>query len=101
MKQDTNLGWTSYDFKSAPMPNEDTCKMACNANPNCDFYTYIDSIAIKCWCGEYKKPLQPINLDLLTVNKVTLKFKKGESDIFPVFKLKCLCSIRLFQMRIL
>ena len=78
MKQDTNLGWTSYDFKSAPMATEDICKGVCSSNPKCDFYAFIDSVTFKCWCGEYKKPEVPINLDnLKSVTEVTLKFKKG------------------------
>ena len=90
MKQDTNLGWTSYDFKSAPMPSEDTCKAVCSANPDCDFYVYIDSITVKCWCGSYKKPEIPMKLDqLASVTEVTLKFKKGVLHI--LLKLKHLC----------
>ena len=79
MKQDINLGWTSYDFKSAPLPTEELCKSVCSANPKCDFYTFIASAPnLKCWCGEYNKPEVPLNLDhLKTVTDVTLKFKKG------------------------
>ena len=82
MKQDTNLGWTSYKFKPAPMDSENTCKATCSANPKCDFYTFIDSITSpkpNCWCGEYKAPDSQPPLTLLdSVSEVTLKFKKGE-----------------------
>ena len=85
MKQDINFGWTSYDFKSAPMPSEDICKAACSANPMCDFYTFIESATLKCWCGTYKKPEVSLNLDHLnSVTEVTLKFKKGGSCILFV-----------------
>ena len=80
-KQDLNLGWTSFIFKAAPVPNEDICKNACSTNPGCDFYTFIDSIFPQpnCWCGEYKKPAVPVQLQPITsVTKVTLKYKKGE-----------------------
>ena len=82
MKQDLNLGWTSYDFKSAPgVPTDDLCKGACSSNPKCDFYSFIDAAQnFKCWCGEYKKPESTLNLEeLKSVEKVTLKFKKGKS----------------------
>ena len=82
MKQDTNLGWTSFLFKGAPMPSEDVCKAACNSNPMCDFYTFIDSITFpnaNCWCGEYKVPAVPVSLKQLeSISEVTLNFKKGE-----------------------
>ena len=100
MKQDTNFGWTSYDFKSAPMPSEDACKAACSANPECDFYVFIDSITLKCWCGSYKKPENPMNLEpLKSVTEVTLKFKKGRLNLFcmETFEFQCY----LFQMKIL
>ena len=83
--QDLNLGWTSFIFKAAPMPNEDFCKNACSTNPGCDFYTFIDSIpfnlgtGVNCLCGEFKKPAVPVPLFLIeSVTEVTLKFKKGE-----------------------
>ena len=78
-----NLGWTSYDFKAAPMPNEAICKQACSTNPGCDFYTFIDSIKMpqpNCYCGEFKAPSVQIPLNpIASVSKVTLKFKNGES----------------------
>ena len=77
-----NLGWTSYDFKAAPMLNEAICKQACSTNPGCDFYTFIDSIFPKpnCYCGEFKAPSEQIPLNPIeSVSEVTLKFKKGES----------------------
>ena len=85
MKQDLNLGWTSYDFKGAPMPSEDICKAACNANSECDFYTFIIEVMFGyCLCGEYKVPDYPVNLIVIaSVSEVTLKYKKGETkDIF-------------------
>ena len=92
MKQDTNLGWTSYDFKSTPLPSEDLCKAACSSNPKCDFYTFIDSIKFpspNCWCGEYKKPEIPLNLEpLKSVDEVTLKFKKGVLHLLTSFKIE-------------
>ena len=79
MKQDTNLGWTSYDFKSAPMATEDICKGVCSSNPKCDFYAFIDSVNFKCWCGEYKVPSIAVPLNsLASVSEVTLKYKNGE-----------------------
>ena len=81
-KQDLNLGWTSFDFKAAPMPSADLCKAACNANTACDFYTFVASAPnFKCWCGEYKVP-GPVTLPLNqldSISEVTLNFKKGES----------------------
>ena len=90
MKQDMNLGWTSYDFKSAPnLPTDAECKEACNRNPSCDFYAFIDSVQFKCWCGEYKKPEVPLNLDnLKSVTEVTLKFKKGVLLLYLFSKFK-------------
>ena len=98
MKQDLNLGWTSYNFKLADIPNDDVCKTACSSNPKCDFYAFIDSATIKCWCGEYKKPESTINLDQLkSVTEVTLKFKKGRLNLFcmETFEFQCY----LFQMK--
>ena len=83
MKQDLNLGWTSFDFKAAPIPNEDDCKNGCNGNVNCDFYTFIAAAPFfKCWCGEYKVPETSVPLpafnQLGSISEVTLNFKKGE-----------------------
>ena len=81
-KQDMNLGWTSFIFKAAPMPNEAVCKLACNANADCDFYTFIDGIFPQpsCWCGEYKVPENPVPLiAIASVSEVTLKYKMGKS----------------------
>ena len=78
-KQDMNLGWTSFIFKAAPMPNEAVCKLACSTNDQCDFYTFIDSITFpqpNCYCGEYKVP--PVQVPVASVSEVTLKYKKGE-----------------------
>ena len=67
------------------MPNEAVCKQACSTNDQCDFYTFIDSIpfnfgtGVNCWCGEFKKPANPISLiPIDKVTEVTLKYKKGE-----------------------
>ena len=93
MKQDTNLGWTSYDFKSAPLPSEDLCKASCSSNSKCDFYAFIDSAAanMKCWCGEYKKPDTPLSLDELnSVTEVTLKFKKSKEVLCLLSKFEAL-----------
>ena len=99
MKQDLNLGWTSYDFKSAAMPTEDLCQTACSSNPKCDFYSFIDAAPkFKCWCGEYKKPETPMNLEeLKSVEKVTLKFKKGELYLLVILKRMIMFHLGCFR----
>ena len=79
MKQNKHLGWTSYIFKTAPT-TEATCKQACSNNVDCDFYAYVPSATfIKCYCGAYKKPTNPQNLEPMgNPTSVTLNFKKGK-----------------------
>ena len=92
MKQDQNLGWTSYSVKHALLNTDGECKTACSSNDKCDFYVFIDSAPLlKCWCGEYKKPIEPLNLDQLkSVTEVTLKFKKSKEVLCLLSKFEAL-----------
>ena len=85
MKQDNNLGWTSYNLKTIPgKTTEDFCQKSCKLNPDCDYYVFVDATK-KCWCGQYSKSSPTVDLNELPP-MVTLKYKKGKKSIIFNFK---------------